>query len=106
MESLPSSQSSHLTVCRTTQYIVNVRDLTRRRRVELELPEFLVAALEHFIATANQEVHDGAGDMDLTEFVTIHFVGLLEPEEVAALDRKIPGFEDTLTAHLMGIRLS
>jgi hypothetical protein len=84
---------------------VNVRDLTKRRRVELELPEFLVAALEHFIEAANRDVDDGAEDMDLTEFVTIHFVGLLEPEEVAALNREIPGFEDALTAHLMGIRL-
>ena len=98
---------SHLTVRRSTQYIVNMpNDLTRRRHVELELPGFLVAALEHFIATANAEIDDGAEDMDLTEFVTIHFVGLLEPSEVADLERKIPGFEDALTAHLMGNRLT
>lgn len=33
-----------------------MRDLTRRRRVVLNLPEFLVVALEHFIAAANAEI--------------------------------------------------
>ena len=80
--------------------------LTSRRRVELLLPEFLVLALEYLIARANAEVNDGEEDMDLSEFMTTHFVGLLDPKEVAVFSREIPGFEDALLAHLMGIDLT
>jgi hypothetical protein len=91
-------------VSATTQYIVNVRSLTDRRRVELELPEFLVVALERFLADANSTVDDGENDMDLTEFVTSHFVDLLDPTEIALLDRDVPGFYDAVVYYLSGIR--
>lgn len=102
---MPASGAvSHLTVNGSTQYIVNVRSLTRRRRVVLELPEFLLVALETFLAEANGAVNDGQGDMDLTEFVTSYFVDLLDPAEIERLDRAFPGFHDAVICHLAGIR--
>ena len=78
--------------------------MTDRRRVELELPEFLVVALERFLADANRTVDDGENDMDLTEFVTSHFVDLLDPIEIELLDRDVPGFYDAVVYYLSGIR--
>lgn len=95
---------SHLTVNVATQYPVNVEGLTSRRRVELDLPEFLLVALERFLADANSTVRDGHGDMNLTEFVTFHFVELLDPAEIEMLDREFPGFYDAVIYHLAGVR--
>jgi hypothetical protein len=83
---------------------VNVEGLTSRRRVELDLPEFLLVALERFLADANSTVRDGHGDMNLTEFVTFHFVELLDPAEIEMLDREFPGFYDAVIYHLAGVR--
>jgi hypothetical protein len=101
----PSSAVSHLTVGATTHYAVSVRNLNDRRRIELELPEFLLVALQRFLDDANRDVQDGEDDMDLTEFMTSHFVDMLDTTEVELLDREFPGFYDAFLCHLTGIRV-
>jgi hypothetical protein len=84
---------------------VNVR-LTDSSPVVLNLPRFLVVALEQYLADANAvAADDGAGDMDLSEFMTEHFVDLLDTDDLAYLDQRMPGVADAVISHIVGIRV-
>ena len=68
----------------------NRRNLTARRTVTLDLPEFLLCALEHRL----REVNDGATAdeaVTLEHLVEIDLANGLSLAEVAHLERDLPG---------------
>jgi len=67
------------------------RDLSARRAIEIELPEFVICALE---ARVN-EVNVGAKPSELCslhDFIESELVGLVSVRDVAELESVIPGF--------------
>jgi hypothetical protein len=78
------------------------RDLTSRRSITLDLPEFLLCALEHRVQEAN-------APSELGEPVTIEHVVELELAEsvslaeVALLESKIPGISAAVSEWLAEI---
>jgi hypothetical protein len=71
------------------------RDLSARRSVELELPEFLLRALESRVAEANEEasVNDQAS---LNDYIESELVNIITVRDVAELDYEFPGFADAV----------
>lgn len=67
------------------------RDLAARRRLQLDLPEFLVCALEARVAEAN----DGAQPDEyctLDHYIESELVNLVTLRDVAELEGQLPGF--------------
>ena len=75
------------------------RNLTGRRTVTLELPEFLLCALEHRIG----EVNEGATPdeaVTLEHLVEIDLANSLSLAEVAHLERDLPGISAAVSRWL------
>ncbi|HEX7153503.1 MAG TPA: hypothetical protein VF618_18595 [Thermoanaerobaculia bacterium] len=67
------------------------RDLTARRIVQLELPEFLLCALESRVAEAN--VGAPMDDLaSLNDYVESELVNIITLRDVAELETDFPGF--------------
>ena len=67
------------------------RDLRSRRRVPLELPEFLIYALERRVEEANAGA--GVGEAStLDHYIESELVNLITVRDVAELDITAPGF--------------
>lgn len=79
------------------------RDLQSRRTIEVELPEFLICALELRVAEANEDApedqHSTIGD-----YVESELLNLLSVRDVAVIDQKLPGFADAVRDWLNDIR--
>ncbi len=67
------------------------RELSARRPVELQLPEFLICALEARVAEANEELppHDAAS---LNDYVESELVNIITVRDVAELEARYPAF--------------
>lgn len=79
------------------------RDLRARRAITLELPEFLVFALEQRVAEAN----DRCAEDDLAtlnEYIESELVNLTTVRDVAELESRAPGFSIAVAAWLDDIR--
>lgn len=78
------------------------RDLTARRVVEFELPEFLLFALEARVAEANAglPIFDA---VDLNDYVESELVNLITVRDVAELEGRSPGFAAAVTHWLKTI---
>jgi hypothetical protein len=61
------------------------------RVVRINLPEFVVRALEHRVAEANQIQVPGQ-DVAFNDIVEWYLVGAISVRDVAVLDQQIPGF--------------
>jgi hypothetical protein len=71
------------------------RDLRARRAIRVELPEFLVCALEVMVAQAN----DGAAADErctLDHYIESELVNLVTLRDVAELEEQLPGFSDAV----------
>ena len=67
------------------------RDLRSRRTLQVELPEFLICALEARVAEAN----DGAAAEELctlNHLIESELVNLISLRDVAELEMAVPGF--------------
>lgn len=79
------------------------RDLTSRRAFTLDLPEFLLYALEARVMEAN----DGeAGDdqSTLNDYIETELVNLITLRDVAELDLTAPGFAEAVQSWLNNMR--
>jgi len=71
------------------------RDLRARRAIRVELPEFLVCALEARVAEAN----DGAAPDErctLDHYIESELVNLVTLRDVAELEERLPGFSEAV----------
>jgi hypothetical protein len=67
------------------------RDLSARREIAVELPEFLIALLEERVSEAN----DGTSTderVTVSDLVEVQVAELLSVRQVAELDLRMPGF--------------
>ena len=75
------------------------RDLSSRRSVNVELPEFLLCAIEHRLAEANE----GASESErvtLNHLVERELAESLSIAEVALLERDVPGISAAVSRWL------
>jgi hypothetical protein len=73
-------------------------DLLARRRVRLDLPEFVLVAFEDRVESANA---DPGGDViDLGDLVEWQLVESITLQDVALLERRVPGFAAAVSAWL------
>jgi hypothetical protein len=79
------------------------RDLTARRKIPVELPEFLIVLLEH----REQEANEGASveeRVTMSHFVEYQVADLLSVRDVAELDMVMPGFAQAVQDWLAAAR--
>lgn len=75
------------------------RPLTSRRDVILDLPEFLIYALEARVSEANDD--DSEEDrVTLNDYVETELVNLITLRDVAELDMSAPGFAEAVQSWL------
>jgi hypothetical protein len=67
------------------------RDLSARRAIELELPEFVLFALEQRVAEANAASASGEA-ATLNDYVEPELVNLITLRDVGELEELAPGF--------------
>ena len=79
------------------------RDLGARRRLHLELPEFLIYALEARVAEANEDAppHDRC---TVEDYIESELVNLVTLRDVAELDAHLPGFAEAVHAWIVEMR--
>lgn len=77
----------------------NGSSLNARTTLEIELPEFLVRALEFRVAEANADGEAGER-VDLNDVVEWYLAAPITVRDVPALETAIPGFADALSAWL------
>lgn len=76
------------------------RDLTARREVTVNLPEFLICALEARVAEAN-----GEGEpCTLNDYIESELVNLITLRDVAELNGYIPGFASAVQRWVEALR--
>jgi hypothetical protein len=83
--------------------VVPLRDLTKRRSVTIDLPEFLLAALEQRVAEANASSSRSGEDVSLEHLVELELAETLSVGEVALLERKVPGISAAVSRWLSEI---
>src|SRR5436190_19551381 len=78
-------------------------DLSARRLVQIELPEFLICALEARVAEVNQGArpHERCSLHDLIES---ELVSLVSVRDVAELEQTVPGFAHAVERWLSELR--
>jgi hypothetical protein len=75
------------------------RDLNDRRPVTLELPEFLLRAMEQRIAEANDRA-DADGQVTIEHLVELQLAEGLSVAEVALLEHEVPGISAAVSRWL------
>jgi hypothetical protein len=78
-------------------------DLCRRRRVTLELPEFLLRAFESRLVEANEGCAEG-DEITLENLVELELAEGLSLAEVAHLESEVPGIGAAVSKWLEDIR--
>jgi len=79
------------------------RDLRARRSIEIELPEFLVCALEARVAAAN-DASSVEGRCSLNNYIETELVNLVTLRDIAELEIRMPGFADAVHQWIMDMR--
>jgi hypothetical protein len=77
-------------------------NLSNRRKVEVELPEFLIRSLHQRVADANRDAapHE---QVDLNEVIEWYLVSPITIADVPQFEAAIPGFSDALSAWLNNV---
>ena len=70
-----------------------------RRKIEIELPEFLIRSLQHRVAEANAGA-EPEEQVELNDVVEWYLASPITIADVARLEAAIPGFSDALSAWL------
>jgi len=70
-----------------------------RRNIKVNLPEFVIRALEHRVAEANNIQVPGE-DVALNDIVEWYLVGAISVRDVAVLNQQMPGFAKAVTKWL------
>jgi hypothetical protein len=79
------------------------RELSGRRSIALELPEFLIYALEQRVAEANARC--GADDVaSLNDYIESELANLITVRDVAELEIGAPGFSAAVAGWLDAMR--
>lgn len=73
--------------------------LNARTTLEIDIPEFLVRALEFRVAEANAELPDDE-QVEINDVVEWYLAAPITIRDVPALEAEIPGFADALSAWL------
>ncbi len=73
--------------------------LMSRRNIKVNLPEFVIRALEHRVAEANNIQVPGE-DVALNDIVEWYLVGAISVRDVAVLNQQMPGFAKAVTKWL------
>ena len=76
------------------------KPLNRRRQVTLELPEFLIRAIEYRVDEAN-ETGDATEDVDFDDVVEWLLVSEVSIRRMPHLEHSIPGFTAAMLAWMM-----
>ena len=66
-------------------------DLTSRRMLEIELPEFVICALRVRLEAANAEARPSER-CSLDDLIESELVSLISVRDVLAIDQTVPGF--------------
>lgn len=77
-------------------------DLRSRRAVTIELPEFLLRALETRVAETNENAPD-AERCTLNHYIETELVNLVTIRDVAELECSVPGFAEAVHAWLLEV---
>lgn len=79
------------------------RDLRARRVMRIELPDFLIFALEARVAEANitTQAHDRC---TLSEYIESELVNIITLRDVAELDLQMPGFAEAVHEWVVEMR--
>jgi len=80
------------------------RDLLARRTVQLELPEFLLCALEARVAEANQELLANE-QASLNDYVESELANVITLRDIAELEHSFPGFSSAVQQWLSETRM-
>lgn len=78
-------------------------DLDARRILTVQLPEFVICALEARLASANADA-PASGRVTLNDYIESEIVNLVSLRDVAELDMRMPGFADAVNAWLRQVR--
>jgi hypothetical protein len=65
-------------------------NLNRRERIEIELPGFLVRALQEHVTAANKDA-DEEERVDLNHLIEVQLAECVTIADVARLEREVPG---------------
>jgi hypothetical protein len=74
-------------------------DLTSRESVSIELPAFLLRALEHRVNEANEDASEEER-VDLNHLIEIQLAEILTIADVAHLERDLPGMSAAVSRWL------
>lgn len=72
-------------------------DFHARRTIQIELPEFLIFALQQRVIEANSEV-DETDKATLNDYVESELINLITVRDVAELEGVAPGFSSAVQA--------
>jgi len=72
--------------------------LNSRRRIEVEMPEFLFRSLQRRVANANST--EGVDPVDLNDVIEWYLAAPITVADVPHFEASIPGFTDALSAWL------
>jgi hypothetical protein len=79
------------------------RDLRSRRSLQLELPEFVLCALEARVAEVNADAA-AADPCTVDEYIESELVNLITVRDVAELAMRHPGFAEAVQEWLAALR--
>ncbi|HEX8409543.1 MAG TPA: hypothetical protein VF883_11795 [Thermoanaerobaculia bacterium] len=79
------------------------RHLAARRSVTLDLPEFLLYALEARVSEANVD-EPAENQSTLSDYIETELVNLITLRDVAELDMSAPGFAEAVQSWLNDMR--
>ena len=76
--------------------------LDQRRKIEVELPEFLIRSLLHRVAETNA-ADDREEDIELNDIIEWYLASPITIADVPRFEAVIPGFSDALGAWLNSV---
>jgi hypothetical protein len=74
-------------------------DLSRRRTIKIELPEFLLRSLLQRVAESNIEA-EANERVQLNDVIEWYLAALITAQDIPKLEAAIPGFTDALSGWL------
>ena len=77
-------------------------NLNRRETLEIELPVFLVRALQERVNEANEDA-DEEERVDLNQLIEVQLAECVTIADVARLEREVPGMSVAVSRWLAGI---
>ena len=79
-------------------------NLLARRTLQIDLPEFLVKALEERVVEANMNPSSSSVDaIDVNDLIEWKVAELVTVQDVALLEQRVPGFAAAVSAWVAGM---